>query len=102
MRTPRLPASALLLLTVAGCGGTDVVSRAEVEKQTRAGLTKSVGQQAPPASCPDELKAEVGATTRCTMDFEDNKRLGITVKVSSVDGSDVKFAIQADDELTDR
>ena len=90
-----------LALLAAGCGGADVVSRAEVEKQTREGLTKSVGQQAPPAKCPKELKAEVGATTRCTMDFPEKKRLGITVKVTKVDGSNVRFAIEADQQLTD-
>lgn len=90
------------IVGAAGCGGADTISRAEVERQTREGLTRSVGQQAPPAVCPGELKAEVGATTRCTMDFEDDKRLGITVKVTEVDGSDVKFAIEADQALQDR
>ena len=100
MRSYRL-LPVLLALVASGCGGSDVVSRAEVEKQTREALTKSVGQQAPPAKCPKELKAEVGATTRCTMDFPEKKRLGITVKVTEVDGSDVKFDIQADQALTD-
>jgi hypothetical protein len=92
---------AALSVLVAGCGGAQTVSRAEVEKQTREGLTQSVGQQAPPAKCPDTLKAEVGATTRCTMDFPENKRLGITVKVDEVDGNKVHFAIEADKKLTD-
>ena len=100
MRPSRL-LPALLVLGAAGCGGADTVSRAEVERQTRAGLEKSVGQKAPPAKCPKELKAEVGATTRCTMDFPENKRLGITVKVVEVDGDKVQFDIKADDALTD-
>jgi hypothetical protein len=98
---PTAPLIATLTLALAGCGGADTVSRAEVEKQTREGLTRSVGQQAPPAKCPDPLKAEVGATTRCTMDFPENKRLGITVKVDKVDGNRVNFAIEADKQLTD-
>jgi hypothetical protein len=101
MRSLRPALLALPVLVFAGCGGADTVSRAEVEKQTREGLTKSVGQQAPPAKCPKELKAEVGATTRCTMDFPESKRLGITVKVTEVDGGNVKFDIEADKELTD-
>ena len=100
MRSLRL-AIAALVLVAAGCGGADVVSRSEVETKTREGLTKSVGQQAPPAKCPDELKAEVGATTRCTMDFPERKRLGITVKIVEVDGSRVQFDIQADQKLTE-
>ena len=98
MRTLIAP---LAVLALAGCGGADVVSRAEVEKQVQTGLTEGVGQQAPPASCPDELKAEVGATTRCTMDFPEGKRLGITVKVDEVNGDRVEFDIEADQKLTD-
>ena len=100
MRVRLLPVP-LVLLFAAGCGGADVVSRTEVEKRTREGLTKSVGQQAPPASCPDELKAEVGATTRCTMDFPEGKRLGITVTIDEVDGDRVHFDIEADQKLTE-
>ncbi len=78
------------------------MSRSEVERQTRAGLEKSVGQKAPPAKCPKALKAEVGATTRCTMDFPEGKRLGISVKVTSVsdDGKRVRFDVEADQKLT--
>jgi hypothetical protein len=93
--------SLALALVVVGCGEADVVSRSEVERQTREGLTKSVGQQAPPAKCPETLKAEVGATTRCTMDFPERKRLGITVKIVEVNGDRVQFAIEADQQLTE-
>ena len=94
---------ASLAVVTIGCGGPDNVSRAEVERQTREGLTNSVGQQAPPAKCPDPLKAEVGATTRCTMDFPERKRLGISVKVTEVadDGKRVRFDIEADQALKD-
>ena len=101
MRSFRLVIASLALVAVVGCGEADVVSRSEVEKQTQAGLTKSVGQEAPPAKCPKSLKAEVGATTRCTMDFPENKRLGITVKVVEVNGDRVQFDIEADQQLTE-
>jgi len=79
------------------------VSRSEVERQTREGLTKSVGKQAPAATCPEPLKAEVGATTRCTMDFPDRKRLGIYVRITEVpeDGKRVQLYLEADQALTD-
>ena len=95
---------ALLALAAVGCGGSAAtVSRSDVERQTREGLTKSVGQQAPPAKCPEPLKAEVGASTRCTMDFPERKRLGITVKVTELpkDGDSFGLAIRADEALTD-
>ena len=99
MRPLRLIPFAFLLLA-AGCGGAAVVERAEVERKTREGLTRGVGQQAPPVSCPDPLKAEVGAKTRCSMDFEDGKRLGITVTIDKVDGDRVNFDIEADQQPT--
>ncbi len=103
MRSPPLY-PALLALAAVGCGGSAAtVSRSEVERKTREGLTKSVGQQAPPATCPEPLKVELGATTRCTMDFPNRKRLGIAVKITKVseDGNDFRLGIQADKALTD-
>jgi hypothetical protein len=100
MRSSRLVLASLALVAV-GCGDADVVSRAEVERQTREGLTRSVGKQAPPAKCPKSLEAKVGATTRCTMDFPERKRLGITVKIVEVNGDRVQFAIEADQQLTE-
>jgi hypothetical protein len=101
-RLSAVPLASIVLVSV-GCGGPGTVSRAEVERQTRTGLTKSVGQQAPPAKCPKPLKAEVGATTRCTMDFPERKRLGVSVKVTEVsdDGKRVRFDFEADQALTD-
>lgn len=100
MSRTTLLALAGLTIAAAACGDA-TVEKAEVEKQAREGLTKSVGKQAPPATCPGDLDAEVGATARCHMDFPDGKRLGITLKVTSVDGSKVNFDIAADDALTD-
>ena len=91
-----------LALGLAGCGGTATVDRAKVEKEARTELSKSVGQQAPAASCPADLKLEVGTKMRCTMKFSEEESLGITVKVESVDGSDGKLSFVADDAVTKR
>jgi hypothetical protein len=98
---PRL-ATTLSALTAASfgvsCGSTDSVNRADLETKVRTELGASVGQAAPKATCPDKLEAKVGATTRCSMTFTDG-RLGITVKVTSVDGDRADFDIQADEQL---
>ena len=99
MLTRRIAVPLALMVVVAGCGGEDVVDREELEKQVQTELTKSVGQQAPKAVCTEELTAEVGESTRCYMDFPENKRLGITVKVKSKDGDSVRYDILADDKL---
>jgi hypothetical protein len=97
-----VPLASLVVVAV-GCGGPGEVSRDEVERQTRTSLEQSVGKQAPPAKCPKPLKAKVGATTRCTMDFPESKRLGISVKITEVsdDGKRVRFDVEADQALTD-
>lgn len=98
--TQRLAATSIVLAAVlAACGGPAAIDRAELEKTVQTELSKSVGQQAPEASCPDELKAEKDDETRCTMDFGEEGTLGVTVTVTSVDGDDAKFGIQADEEL---
>ena len=89
-----------LAVVFAGCGGAATVDRAKVEKQAQTALTKSVGQQAPAATCPGDLDLEVGNTMRCHMDFPEQKRLGVTVKVETVDGSDGGLSFVADDKLT--
>ena len=99
---PRISSAALALVVVgalAACG-EETVEQADIETEVQSALSKSVGQEAPKATCPDELKAEEGATTRCYMDFPEKKRLGITVTVKSVDGDTAKFDVQADDKLT--
>jgi hypothetical protein len=89
-----------LAVALVGCGGAGTVDRAQVEKQAQTSLSKSVGQKAPAATCPGDLDAEVGTTMRCYMDFPEGERLGITVKVKSVDGGDSKLSFAADDKTT--
>jgi Domain of unknown function (DUF4333) len=52
------------------------------------------GKQVDEVSCPD-LAAEVGATQRCTLKAGADT-YGVTVTVTSVQGTDVKFDIQVD------
>jgi hypothetical protein len=89
-------------IAMAGCGGPGTVDRAQVEKQAQTALSKSVGQQAPAATCPGDLEQEVGATMRCHMDFAEEGRLGLTVKVETVDGSDSRLSFVADDKITEQ
>ena len=96
----KLICTALAVPLLAGCGGS-AIDNSQLEEQTQEALTKSVGKEAPEAVCPDELKAEKGAETRCHMDFPEGKRLGITVTVSSVDDDKARYDIVADDKLTD-
>lgn len=87
-------------VVAAGCGGAGTVDRAQVEEKAQTELSKTVGQEAPRPECPDDLEQKVGTTMRCQMDFPGGERLGLTVKVVSVDGSDSKLSFMADDKLS--
>jgi hypothetical protein len=98
-----LPAVAAGVL-LAGCSvSAEVGSPApKVSKQKLADtvserLAASTGQARPHITCPDDLVGKVGSTTRCTLTASDGSTLGVTVKVTSVDGKDVEFDIKADE-----
>ena len=85
-------------LALAACGGsvsvgTQTVNQDELQTNVQEQLTKTVGKQAPPISCPDTLKAEVGATTTCTL-TDSTGTYNVTVKVTSVDGGTALFDIR--------
>ncbi|WLW51826.1 DUF4333 domain-containing protein [Streptomyces sp. YU58] len=60
-------------------------------------LAAQTGQPKPDVTCPDDLAAKVGTTTRCTLTAGDNSTLGVTVKVTSVDGDQINFDFQVDE-----
>ena len=69
----------------------------ELAESVSTELGKQVGQEPDEVVCPDDLDAEVGAETRCTLTHEGTS-YGVTVTATEVDGSDVNFDIQVDEE----
>lgn len=65
----------------AGWNGLD---QCVLESQVQSQLAKQVGQSVPPISCPDELDAEVGASTVCTFTGAEGT-FNVTVTVTSID-----------------
>ncbi len=88
--------TAAALVSAGGCGAGSVAAD-ELSASVKAGLTEDVGQEPDEVTCPDDLAAEVGATTRCTLTHEGTS-YGVTVTVTEVDGDDVDFDIEVDDE----
>jgi Domain of unknown function (DUF4333) len=90
-RVPVLAATALLSLGLAAC--SSAVAPDELEEQAAAALEGEIGAR-PDVSCPDELPAEMGATTECAATAgEEDVRLELTV--TSVDGDEVRFDIES-------
>ncbi len=85
-------------VVLAACGGsvsvgTETVNQDELQTNVQEQLTKTVGKEAPPISCPDKLNAEVGATTTCTL-TDSTGTYDVTVKVTSVEDGTAQFDIQ--------
>lgn len=98
-RPRRLVAVPALLAVLAACGAGDV--RAEdVATKAEDALEEQVGVR-PEISCPQDLPAEVGATTRCTFTAgDDPTEYGVQVTVTSVDDDAVRFDVELDERPT--
>ncbi|QKW09521.1 DUF4333 domain-containing protein [Streptomyces sp. NA04227] len=110
MTTNRLSAAASLLSAVAtsvllvGCSAsadvgtsTPEMSSGKLSALLAERLAATTGQPKPNIDCPEDLVGEVGATTRCRLIADDGSTLGVTVKVTSVDGDQIQFDFKADD-----
>ncbi|MEU6664354.1 DUF4333 domain-containing protein [Streptomyces sp. NPDC046821] len=63
-------------------------------------LAATTGQPKPDITCPEDLVGKVGNTARCKLTADDGSTLGVTVKVNSVEGSQINFDIKADETPT--
>jgi predicted secreted protein len=89
-------ALALTLGLASGCGASSV-NASDLEEQVSSELENQVGQAPDSVDCPDDLDAEVGAEVRCTLNDGDQS-YGVSVNVTEVDGTDVRFDIAVDDQ----
>ena len=97
MRLPRLAAVPVLLVGLASCG-TGAVAAEDVAEQAEVALEERIGTR-PEISCPDDLEAEVGTETRCTLTAGgDPTEFGVTITVTSVEDENVAFDVEVDQE----
>ena len=89
-------ASAALL---AGCSSTPSVSQSQVEDKISSGLKEQVGQEPDSVDCPGDLEGKVGTTMDCSL-TAGSDTLGVTVKVDKVDGDNVNFTFEVDDQAS--
>ncbi|MFE2990677.1 DUF4333 domain-containing protein [Streptomyces sp. NPDC059262] len=87
-----------------GCSGSVSVgksdpklSKGKLADTVAEKLAATTGQPKPDVTCPEDLVGKVGNTGRCTLTANDGSTLGVTVKVSSVNGNNVNFDIKADE-----
>ncbi len=88
-------------LTLPGCGNVllsaETLSAADVADAAEDALEQEVGSR-PDITCPEPLAKEEGASTRCTLTAADDPEVyGVTVSVTSTDGS-TRIGVEVDDE----
>ncbi len=81
---------------------TAVAQPVTVDKETVAGavseqLAKKVGSPPDSVTCPEDLEGVVGTELRCEL-VTGNDTYGLTVTVTSVEGTTVNFGISVDDK----
>ena len=82
---------------LAGCGAGSLPAD-DVANGAEDALEAQVGAR-PDVTCPDDLAAEVGAETRCTLTVDgDDQEYGVTVTVTAVEGETANFDVQVDEE----
>ena len=86
-----------LLAGLAACGSS-TLSADEVATNAEDALEEQIGVR-PSISCPEDVEAEVGAETRCTLTGgDDPTEYGVSIKVTEVDGDNAKFDVQVDEQ----
>lgn len=88
-------------VALSGCSasvGGGSVDRADLEQEVSQRLEEQVGTAPKQVECSEGLPAEVGAETRCTVTAPDDSQIGATVTVTEVEGNNVSFDIQVDQE----
>ena len=88
---------AALAAALAGCG-TTTVAAPTVAKAAEDALEPQVGTR-PDVTCPHDLAAKIGATTRCTLTAQGlDGTYGVTVTVRSVENGKAHFDVKVDDQ----
>ncbi|WP_407547553.1 DUF4333 domain-containing protein [Streptomyces sp. Pv4-95] len=83
-----------------GAESTPKLSADKLATTVAKKLAATTGQPTPHITCPEDLVGKVGTTTRCKLTADDGSTLGVSVTVSSVEGSQINFNVKADDTPT--
>jgi hypothetical protein len=94
-----LLAAPLLALGLAGCGA-GTLEASTIEEGVADSLEEQVGVR-PDITCPEDIPAEEGAETECTLTAgDDPAEYPVSVRVTSVEGDTANFDIEVGDAPT--
>ena len=84
--------AAIAVIGLASCG-TPTVAEKDLEKTVSDRLEAQVGQKPDKIDCPGDLTGKAGETMRCMLTAGSDE-LPVEVKVTSVEGTTVKFSAE--------
>jgi hypothetical protein len=91
-------ALAALLICLGGCtAGPKAVTKSDVESQISQKMTGPHGNKPESVSCPEDLKASVGAIMNCEMTVE-GRTYAVKVTVTSIEGNQARFDMDLNDQ----
>lgn len=99
VKTRMLALASLFALGVAvtSCAGDPTLKEADLENSVKETLAKQVGQTPDSIDCPGDLTGKTGTTMHCTLKAGGDE-LGLTVTVTGVEGSTVKYDVKVDEQ----
>ena len=98
-RSLRLLAGAVVVLGLAGCGGT--IPGEVLATDAEDALEQEVGFR-PDIVCPEEVPAEVGSSARCVLTAgDDPTEYGVSVTVAAIEDGDVVVDVLVDEQPLD-
>lgn len=93
---------AILAFVLVGCsfslGGVSMPQE-RLEELTADQLEQAFGVRPDTVTCPGDLKGEVGETMRCELTAGPDT-LGVTIEVVGVEGEQIEFTAEVDEELS--
>ena len=97
----KLIAVIVAVSTLAACNasvsvGTKTLDKDALQSEVQSQLTKTVGEEAPPITCPGDLDAEVGESITCTL-TDDTGTYDVVVTVNSIENGTADLDIQVAD-----
>lgn len=89
-----LAVAAVAAYALTACGPS--VPEATVEEAVSDGIADKVGLRPKEVDCPGGMPLEVGGEANCTLTVIDDREIGLTVRIASIDGAKPEFEYDVD------
>lgn len=85
---------AVAAYALTACGAS--VPEKTVEEAVSDGIADKIGLRPKEVDCPGGMPLEVGGEATCTLTVIDDREIGLTVRIASIDGAKPEFEYDVD------